>query len=260
MTLHRYTALGRPLTLRHRTGDALDTRWGTAIPKLAPKAHVNLARYVDHMNDQGQEGSCSAESGSYCRQILAAMAGDHTRLSPAFLYQAERILQGDLNSDNGAQLSDTELALLRYGVCPEAEDPYSPKDYVVRFTPKLIADAKHYAIKAGYWTPTIDEITDALSHGIPVQLGIVVYESYENAPVSSHVTVGPCKGQPVHRIPMPQAYERALGGHAITICGFNRATREMWGPGSWGNWGWHSLSFDVVSRPDVFMDARAYTV
>lgn len=242
--------------------DSLQLRWRDAFPVTFNPEEVDLTEYLPPVFDQGQEGSCTAASGKGVMETLERQAGrPYTPLSAAFLYQAERTLQGTLYQDSGARLRDTELALTSVGVPPEPDDPYTPADFVVNFTPAMVADARAHRIAEGWWCPTVPEMLSALTAGYPVQIAVLVYQSFE-----SPYTLQ--SGQVV----MPGLGEQLMGGHAMYMHGYRlRETTPIIGRGMWRNsWGENVgiggnflapleyLDHRDTQAPETFMSARAY--
>jgi C1A family cysteine protease len=230
-----------------------EMRWRDAFPTAKPAGYADLSAWLPPVRDQGQEGSCSAFSGANVREMMARKHdGDSTTLSPAFLYEVERYIEGDLQDDNGATLRNTQRALRLVGVCPEGDDPYTPADFTVSISPKMVQDAAAYKVSLGYSLRSLAEVLSALSAGYPVQLGIVVYESFESDEVARTGIV-----------PMPQPGERVMGGHAVAGYGFELTSEGVGCRNSWGDWGVagnFTLPFDYFRSPDTFMDARCYAV
>lgn len=222
------------------------------VDALPPE--VDLTSFFGPVRNQGQEGSCSAFSGcQVVENLVANYRGQRVVLSPAALYEEERVLQGDPTQDAGARLRATQAALQLWGVPPEADDPYTPQDFLTRLTPKVLADAAQYRIRDGFWAPTLEEILNALALGFPVQIGIVVYASFE----ASWATNG-------GHVPLPQPGEAVMGGHALAVGAYNRAAGWVKGPNSWGteggDHGYFYLPFEYFRSPKTFMSARVYVL
>src|SRR5437016_11006671 len=76
--------------------------------------------------DQGQLGSCTANA------IGAAIQFDRMKqnLSPnfvpsrLFIYYNERVMEGTVSTDSGAQIRDGIKSVAKQGACPEPDWPY----------------------------------------------------------------------------------------------------------------------------------------
>lgn len=247
----------RAYPLRADRPAVFDLRWrdGHPVPPLnrIPPT-VSLRDHFGPVRDQGAEGSCSAQSGVAVVEALWHQAhGERVVLSPAFLYQIERMLQGDVQDDTGARLRITQAALMAYGVCPEADDPYTPADFIVPLTARLIADARPYRIARGWWAPTLEEICAALAAGFPVQIGLIVTRTFESEAVAR-------TGQ----VPLPPPGDPILGGHAMAAYGYDRAAGVVWVRNSWGAaWGHQgncAIPFAYFRAPNLFLSARVYSL
>lgn len=232
-----------------------DVRWPAPLTPVGTlPAQVNLLDAFGPPKNQGQEGSCSAQSGS---EILAALwyqrLSLHVDFSAAALYEIERYLQGDPTQDTGARLRVTQDALQLFGGVPERDDPYTPADFLVPITDALRAEAARYRIRAGYWTPSLPEILNALAAGHPVQIGIVVHESFESPEVARTGIV-----------PVPTADDPAMGGHALAVYGYDRhqevlRVRNSWSS-AWGDNGDCIIPFAYLANPSDFLSARVYVL
>src|SRR5579875_924930 len=210
------------------------------VSKGSLPSSASLAEFLPPVRNQGHEGSCSAFSGcTVMETLLRKYRGDETILSPAFLYEVEREIGGTLYQDTGARLIQTQYALHFVGVCPEADDPYTPEDFVREIDQKLLADAAEYRIRKGYKLSGLQDIKAAIASGLPVQLGIVVYESFESDEVAK-----------TGLVPLPQPGEQCMGGHATAAFGYDDArgvleVRNSWGE-EWGDHGNFYLPYQFV--------------
>jgi C1A family cysteine protease len=75
--------------------------------------------------DQGQLGSCTASAISGTIQFEQKNQGAKVFMpSRLFIYYNERVMEGSVNSDAGAQIRDGVKSVANIGVCPETEWPY----------------------------------------------------------------------------------------------------------------------------------------
>lgn len=240
-----------PNPFRKRFRDHFPMRPIAELPR-----RVDGSAYIAAILNQGAEGSCSAFSGTYINQALRLkLRGESVKLSEAALYQVERQQSGTLTQDRGATLEATQAALQLVGQPPEADDPYTPQDFVVRLTPAILADAARYRIADGYWASSLEEILNALAQGFFPQLGIVVFPGMQGAHANA-------TGQ----VPLPEAGATAEGGHALACVSYDRATETVSGPNSWilpdgtpwGDHGYYHLPWAYLRDPALLMDARVY--
>ena len=72
--------------------------------------------------------------------------------------------------------------------------------------------------------PTLDQIRATLTEGYPIIFGLKIYPSFEDS----------AGGE----IPLPEQYEKSLGGHVLLAVGFNDTDRVIIFRNSWGRyWG-----------------------
>ena len=240
-----------PLDRRFRDGMPMQPL--TALPQT-----VDLSQWLGPVRDQNIPalGECSAESGAGAIDWLYRRYRQESAFvgSSLMLYEVERMLGGQLTQDAGARLRQTQVALQSVGTCDTALDPDVRQDFIVTLTPVMIASAARHRIREGFWCPTLPEILNALAHPqIPtvVQLGIVVYPSFESAAVMQTGVV-----------PVPSLTENPLGGHAALAYGYSIPdqfvmARNSWGKNS-GQQGNFTLPFAYFNSPRTFLSARAY--
>jgi len=185
--------------------------------------------------DQGQLGSCTANTGVLYRRFLAQKFPKYSDpdmdLSRLFLYYQERKLpwNGGVQEDCGAEIRDIFKTLTSVGVCPEQVDPYKPSDFASpkNDDPTAVLQAGRYKIGAYHRVPDVLNVKLALVSEYPVALGFTVYESFE------HI-----KGDGV--MPMPNPHnEDKMGGHAVCIRGYDESRKAFLVQNSWGHgWGY----------------------
>jgi C1A family cysteine protease len=214
-------------------------------------AGLNLPVY-----DQGELGSCTANVGVLYRRFLArrlpAYSTADDDLSRLFLYYQERLIEGDQASDGGAEMRDVFKALANTGVCTETADPYDPAMVLsadANNSPADVSAAATYKIGAYHRVPDVDAARSCLASGYPVALGFTVYASFEEIG-SDGVMRMPASGEP------------ELGGHAVTIRGYDDSRSEFlvqnsWGP-DWGDAGCFRMPYQylqetAISEPDLWM-------
>jgi C1A family cysteine protease len=181
---------------------------------------VDLRSNCPPVYDQGQLGSCTANSLSGCYQFL-----DKSYLpSRLFLYYNERALDGDISQDAGSTISQGIKALETIGVCDEQSWPYIEDKFTIKPSQNCYSEAKlHEVIKAIPVGQTLEAMKQCLASGFPIALGIEVYSELESQEVA---TTGMC--------PMPGPDSQLLGGHAIMCVGYSDETQMWTMRNSWG--------------------------
>ena len=227
----------------------VDVRDKLISASLSPNANVKLPKMVDLrekspvMFDQGQENSCTANSGTLA--LMWQYPGCKI-LSRQFLYANERIEEGDIDKDQGAQMRTVCKAIQKYGVCEEIYFPYFTTN-VFQTPPKSAYDnAKNHTISSYRAVNGLDEIKMTLAlKQQPVMIAIDVFTSFESAIVAKTGVV-----------PMPKRGEKNLGGHDVSIVMYDDKKKILilqnsWGS-SWGMKGFFSLPYSFVEKGFAF--------
>jgi C1A family cysteine protease len=180
--------------------------------------------------DQGQLGSCTANA------IAAAIEFDQMKQSlgkiftPSrlFIYYNERVMEGTVNSDSGAQIRDGIKSVADIGGCPETLWPYSIAKFKTKPTKPCYTEAKkHTAVLYQRLVQILNQMKGCLASGYPFVFGFSVYESFEGPDVAKTGTV-----------PMPGPSEQQVGGHAVMAVGYDDATQRFLVRNSWADkWG-----------------------
>lgn len=185
---------------------------------------VDLREKFQPVYDQGALGSCTANA------LCGVMGYNDTLLygSRLFVYYNERKIEGTINEDAGASLSDGVYTLQKYGVCQENEWEYDISKFAVCPPPKCYASAlNHQALQVKNIENDIYSMKNALAQGYPFVVGILIYKSFESIEVAK-----------TGMVPMPSHNEELLGGHAVVCVGYDDE-RKLWiMRNSWGiDWG-----------------------
>jgi C1A family cysteine protease len=230
--------------------DGRDLMYGAppeVVTQLPPK--VDLRPQCPEVYDQGQLGSCSANA------IGAALEFDQmhqreTAFTPSrlFIYYNERVMEGTVDSDSGAQIRDGIKSVHQQGAPPETDWAYDISKFRDK-PPQNAYDeaAKHEAILYQRVTQTLGQLKGCLASGFPFVFGFVVYESFESKEVAS---TG--EGQ------LPTAGEKQIGGHAVLAVGYDEdqqrfIVRNSWGP-KWGMQGYFTLPYPYVLQATLAGD------
>jgi len=242
------------------------------MPLKSIPANIDLSRYVNGIDNQGQLGSCTANALCKAVEIKRVMelvnAGTPllsaiamvSHLSRLELYHNEVFMEaaegGWAPGDNGAMVGTGIFIFNTSGVCVETLWPYPninlsyPQDVadLLRVPPPSVTQYDHY-------NETIDTIShvnlalnpnairSALAQGFLVVIGILVYAELESDAVAASGI-----------LPMPTFGEQSIGGHAIVLVGYTAATATSPGTftavNSWGDdWGQNGLF--TIQAPDL---------
>src|SRR5918911_1464153 len=96
-----------------------------AIGSLPPK--VDLRQNCPPVYDQGELGSCTANAIGAAIQFeqMKQQLTENFIPSRLFIYYNERVIEGTVDSDSGAQIRDGIKSINKQGACSERDDwPY----------------------------------------------------------------------------------------------------------------------------------------
>ena len=246
-----------------------DTKLRPEMVCMVPPAH-NLPAKVDlrpgfsPVKDQGELGSCTANAavgGAFefleIKAIKAklAMASSPEEFDPnkfeagsrLFVYYNERVNEGTVNEDSGAELGDIIEAMTQHGVCPESMWAYDESKFSVKPPQACYDAAAKHKISKGERLVGLQQMKTILASGLPFIFGIYVYESFESDQVAS-----------TGMVPMPGPDEQCVGGHEICAAGYDDTkqcllVRNSWGP-DWGVGGYFWLPYSYVQNPNLASD------
>jgi C1A family cysteine protease len=215
---------------------------GVVSPVALPKSvDLRTTGFFPSVYDQGHLGSCTANS------IAAAVDFDLKKqgkpwIGPSrlYIYYYERLLEGTVPFDSGASIRDSVRVLNSFGVPPENTWPYDISKFTNQPTPTIVTSAlKTKAVS--YQSVSRSRIKNALFDGHPVLIGFTVYDSFESDSVASNGIV-----------PMPSLQESVVGGHAVSIVGYDDdkqwyVCRNSWGL-DWGDKGYFYLPYAYITN------------
>lgn len=222
-------------------GDPRDHRY--ARSGVARPASVDLRPQFPPCWNQGELGSCTAFA------LTGAMAFLHPGFegSQLWLYYQERLLEGSVEQDSGAEIRDGIKVLASLGLPPEKDWPYHVSKFRMRPPAACAADAKTDLISSYQRLAGEDDYLDCLASGSPFVVGITVFESFESDEVAR-----------TGNVPMPGAGEQPAGGHAICVVGYTEAgdyiVRNSWDT-DWGMSGYFTLPRAYLASADLATDA-----
>jgi len=207
---------------------------------LPPDA--DLRPYFPRVYNQGNMNSCTANA------IAAAIEFDEKRQkiktpfvpSRLFIYYNERAMEGDVDSDSGAQIRDGIKSVSKLGSCKEPLWPYLEKKLKIKPYAHCYRQAvKYKALEYQRLEHNLIHLKSCLASGFPFVLGIKVYSSFEGARVRK-----------TGHLEMPEAHEKLVGKHAIIAAGYDDErkwfiVRNSWGE-SWGIKGYFTIPYKYL--------------
>jgi C1A family cysteine protease len=211
---------------------------------------VDLRSKFPACYDQGQLGSCTgnAIAGAVQFERRKQLLSPDFTPSRLFIYYNERVIEGTVGTDAGAQIRDGIKSVAKQGVCDEKTWPY----VIGKFTNKPSAAAykeaaKYTATSYSRVTRTLNQMKGCLASGFPFVFGFTVYDSFESAAVAKS-----------GKVSMPKPGEAVVGGHAVLAVGYNDKqdrfiVRNSWG-GGWGQKGYFTMPYTYLTDPNLSDD------
>jgi C1A family cysteine protease len=210
---------------------------------------VDLRAGCPALYDQGNLGSCTANA------IGAAIEFDQKKQKLAtatpsrlFIYYNERVIEGTVDTDSGAQIRDGIKTVASDGACPETMWGYIEANFAKEPPAGCYQYAKlHPAVQYARVIQDVGQMKACLAGGYPFVFGFTVYESFESDAVAKSGVVE-----------MPSSSETEVGGHAVMAVGYDDASarflvRNSWGA-EWGVGGYFTLPYEYLMDQNLADD------
>ncbi|MCB1143670.1 MAG: cysteine protease [Leptospiraceae bacterium] len=198
---------------------------------------VDLSQYMPPVGSQGKQGSCVGWSTAYANKSFlefierkdkidwkynnSAGSPDYSRIfSPAFIYN-----QINGGKDNGSSIFDAMTLMVSKGAVPWSEFPYDQNNFKKQPNASILATASKFKSKEFKRVRYNDtnEVKSLLAQGRPVVVGVLIDTTFYDL-----------KGKSIYK----SAPGKALGGHAITLVGYDDSRKALKFINSWGTyWG-----------------------
>jgi len=216
---------------------------------LSLPAKVNLRPMCPPIYDQGQLGSCTANAigAAFEFELLKQKIIDFTP-SRLFIYYNERVIEGSVNADSGAQIRDGIKSINKQGVCTETSWPYIITKFKSKPVTKCYTEAlKNKLISYHSINNDLNTMKACLADGFPFVFGFSVYDSFESPEVAKTGTVK-----------LPLKTEKLLGGHAVCAVGYDDTlqrfiVRNSWGV-AWGKVGYFTMPYAYLTNAKLASD------
>lgn len=231
--------------------DGRDMMYAAPFEQLAALPDkVDLRDKCPEVYDQGQLGSCTANAIGAAHEFDQMKEGQPNPFVPSrlFIYYNERVMEGTVETDSGAQIRDGVKSIAKRGVCPEASWPYDINKFRDKPPKPAYTEAlDNQAIRYLRLTQTLNQLKGCLAAGFPFVFGFGVYESFETQDVATN-----------GHVPMPRANEDLLGGHAVLAVGYDEdkqwfIVRNSWGSG-WGMDGYFTMPYAYLLQGTLSRD------
>ncbi len=199
--------------------------------------------------DQDQLGSCTANAIAGAIEYEMKKQREVTFTpSRLFIYYNERVMEGTVRQDSGAQIRDGVKCVVKQGVCPEKDWQYIENRFAVKPPNSCYATGlNHQVLTYERVGQTLTELKSCLAMGYPIIFGFSVYDSFESDTVARTGILN-----------MPKKGEQLLGGHAVLCIGYNESTqrflvRNSWGSG-WGLGGYYWMPYAYLTNNNLCDD------
>jgi C1A family cysteine protease len=199
--------------------------------------------------DQGNLGSCTSNAiGAALQYDMLKQKEQAFIPSRLFIYYNERVIEGTVREDAGAEIRDGIKTVAAQGACPESIWKYVIRKFATKPPARAYASGMlHQALQYYRLPRTLDAMKTCLASGFPFTFGFMVYESFETKEVA---TTG--------IVPMPGEDESALGGHAVLAMGYDDSqkrflVRNSWGKG-WGMEGYFTMPYEYLLNENLADD------
>lgn len=210
-------------------------------------------KWCSEVQDQADEGSCTANAWTGLLQYNSIKNGvsPYRNFSRNFIYYNERVIEGTVDQDSGAELRDGANSLANYGVCLEGDWPYDSSNLTTKPSDICYADALKRKIHSYYALNTLDDMRTCLANGQCFVFGFNVYDYFESTQMAN-----------TGILYLPTASEQLVGGHAVMAMGYNDAEKRFLVKNSWGTgWGlsgnlsgYFTIPYDYMTDPNLASD------
>ena len=231
--------------------DGRDLLYAAPIRRLLKlPTKVDLRPKCPPIYDQGQLGSCTANAIGAALEYDQIKQAEPDVATPSrlFIYYNERVMEGTVASDSGAQIRDGVKSVAKQGACMEDTWPYNIEKFTKKPSKPCYEEGKeHQAIQYLRLSQTLNQLKGCLAEGFPFIFGFLVYESFESKTVAK-----------TGHAPMPKANEGLLGGHAVLAVGYEESkqrfiVRNSWGTG-WGMKGYFTMPYPYLVQSSLARD------
>jgi len=236
----------RPDKPDHRDFMYRDKRFKIERVKLPPKFSV------DHADppiwDQGSLGSCTSHG------IAAALEFDRIKQklkvftpSRLFIYYNERLIEGSVNEDAGAEIRDGIKSVASHGYAEEYLWPYDISKFTIKPNQQVYQNAQKFKALSYFRlnNGNLIALKTCIAAGYPFVFGCTLYDSFYQADMNKGI------------VPMP-GMEEPIGGHCMLAVGYDDATerfmiRNSWGTGV-GDKGYYYMPYKYLTNTNLSDD------
>lgn len=226
-------------------------------------ATVSLRPLMPPVYDQGQLGSCTGNGVAAILEYQESQQGEGS-VTPSrlFIYFEERVIEGTINQDSGAQIRDGIKVVATTGAPPETDWPYDISQFAVHPPAKAYENAKrHEAIQYLRVEPGAAgaPLRTAVAEGHPVVFGFSVPSRFED----------PSWTPATEALPLPTSGEGIIGGHCVVAVGYDDSLkrfptpayeiRNSWSDG-WGDAGHFWMDARWLDEPSLSLSSDFWVI
>ena len=247
----------RDRTMRLREPSAILAD-GRRLPVLLHQGRATTVIDLRHgcppVYDQKSLGSCTAHALAflYAYDEIRQKVAKNDRIAPSRLgiYYYERLAEGTVSTDSGAQIRDGIKVMNSVGVFSEKLWPYDVTKFRDAPPAKAVEQGKtHKTILYERVPQLAGQLKACLSSGLPFAFGFTAHESLMSDAV---MKTG------ILPMPGPESEDPTIGGHAVACVGYDSATdhfliRNSWGP-HWALGGYFWFPSAYMLNPDLVSD------
>ncbi|MBO9542206.1 C1 family peptidase [bacterium] len=213
-------------------------------------AKVDLRSYFTPVRNQGALGSCAAFATTSAMEATIAIKGRKapkaSTLSPLFFYYATRKEMQDTGRmakatkrDTGSFMDVAARVAVKVGAAAEATTPYVDGKAGLAYDASQAEydEAKAYKQIKMSRVSSVKGMKSALASNHPIIFGVPLYDSFMTKAMAQ-----------TGEMPLPGRSESVIGGHAMTMVGYDDAkqaflVRNSWGK-DWGQQGYFYMPYD----------------
>lgn len=210
---------------------------------------VDLRPKMPAPYDQLDLGSCTGQSiGGDCHYQMVRQGVPVWQPSALFIYYNERLIEGTVMHDSGAELRNGMKAINRWGICSEQSWSYDISKFRVKPSRAAYNEASRKKIIDYARIPqSLTHLKSVLAQNDPFVFGFSVYESFESDQVAQTGIMS-----------MPNPRENMMGGHAVLAVGYDDSRsvfiiRNSWGV-RWGDKGYFYMPYSFITDNDLADD------
>jgi C1A family cysteine protease len=232
--------------------DQRDHLYAAPMQTLAAlPSSVDLRAKCPPVYDQGDLGSCTGNAIAAAVQFDREKQGLQPDFVPSrlFIYYNERVIEGTVDTDAGANIRDGIKVVAKLGAPPEPEWPYDIHAFAEQPPNEVFADAlKDTVVSYSRVPQSLTQMRGCLAAGFPIVFGFTVYDRFEGPQVRRTGIVP---------LPNPQS-ESVVGGHAVMAVGYDDSeqrfiVRNSWGA-SWGMQGYFTMPYAYLTDRGLASD------